>query len=290
MLAAEFVQNHGQRMLDIMYAQDEFLAHDRICATCTAAGRQDHPAAYRCRDCFGRPPACKACLLDSHTYLPFHDIQEWTSPGFFRRVSLLHLGLIIYLGHGGQPCPSITNSVPLSLRVIHSNGLHDVWVQPCQCDRAATSCRGPSTTAYQLWRSGLFPSSFDRVYDVVSLSAISMFQSLVVKARVNASAFIAALRRTSVDVFMEEQKVYAGARLATSVLNILYRIRAEHFFGPSDTSTSCNYCKKVARTFQSLETLYRQDASRRPVLLALTRKSTCLLVGRTSHSKKSDIV
>ena len=42
---------------------------------------------YRCVDCFGGPMLCKSCIVNQHTFNPFHRIQ--VHPTLFRRDSSL---------------------------------------------------------------------------------------------------------------------------------------------------------------------------------------------------------
>lgn len=51
--------------------------------------------------------------------------MEWF---FFIRMSLCNLGLTIYLGHQGKPCPYVGH-----VGVIHTNSIHNVKVLLCSC-------------------------------------------------------------------------------------------------------------------------------------------------------------
>lgn len=64
-------------------------------------------AIFRCEeDCFETAPLqCQQCIVNHHTRLPFHRIQEWTGE-YFKRTSLHDLGARIFLGHSGMPCPN----------------------------------------------------------------------------------------------------------------------------------------------------------------------------------------
>ncbi|KAG1894278.1 uncharacterized protein F5891DRAFT_930051, partial [Suillus fuscotomentosus] len=59
---------------------------------------------YRCHDCLGKPLFCLKCCRDEHWRLPFHKIGNWNG-GFFEETSLTKMGMEIYLGHQGKPCP-----------------------------------------------------------------------------------------------------------------------------------------------------------------------------------------
>lgn len=74
---------------------------DQKCQKC-----QVTDGCYRCTQCFGEPIWCTACCLEIHQQIPFHRIKKWNG-SFFERSDLDDAGLTIFLGHGGQPCPSV---------------------------------------------------------------------------------------------------------------------------------------------------------------------------------------
>lgn len=57
-----------------------------------------------CSDCFLREVSCRKCCLEKHRYLPFHRVRHWSGK-FFTASSLYAQGHVLYLGHGGKPCP-----------------------------------------------------------------------------------------------------------------------------------------------------------------------------------------
>ncbi|KDQ49019.1 hypothetical protein JAAARDRAFT_94968, partial [Jaapia argillacea MUCL 33604] len=59
---------------------------------------------FRCINCFGRPFTCLECCRNEHDRLPFHRIERWTGK-YFAWSSLFVIGHMVYLGHGGKPCP-----------------------------------------------------------------------------------------------------------------------------------------------------------------------------------------
>jgi len=71
---------------------------------CTSCNSQQ--AIWRCKECFGVPSYCSACCRRTHARLPFHQVESWS--GSFYQPSWLHLiGVCLYLGHGGDPCPTV---------------------------------------------------------------------------------------------------------------------------------------------------------------------------------------
>ena len=70
----------------------------RCCSRCS--GQME----WRCDDCFASPTFCTTCLVDSHVLHPFHRVAQWDGSTFYRS-SLRKAGFVLYLCHGGAPCP-----------------------------------------------------------------------------------------------------------------------------------------------------------------------------------------
>ena len=74
------------------------------CGSCGADGQ------WRCDTCFGQPLFCAACCRTQHRNLPFHRVKYWDGT-HFSSSWLRHIGVEIYLGHGGLPCPTTTENL-----------------------------------------------------------------------------------------------------------------------------------------------------------------------------------
>ncbi|KAG1879776.1 hypothetical protein F4604DRAFT_1532748, partial [Suillus subluteus] len=59
---------------------------------------------YKCHGCFGEPLYCTNCCRMNHQRLPFHRISQWTG-AFFEESCLVKIGMVMWLGHAGTPCP-----------------------------------------------------------------------------------------------------------------------------------------------------------------------------------------
>ncbi|KAF9224245.1 hypothetical protein BS17DRAFT_684398, partial [Gyrodon lividus] len=59
---------------------------------------------YKCMECFSQLLFCTQCCWQQHYMLPFHWIKQWTRT-FFEDLSLCLAGMVLHLGHYGQPCP-----------------------------------------------------------------------------------------------------------------------------------------------------------------------------------------
>src|SRR3954468_1275661 len=67
---------------------------------------RDKPGLWQCNDCLGNVLLCRGCCLSTHRRLPFHQIHYWTGT-HFERDWLYNLGLVLFLGHHGDPCPRV---------------------------------------------------------------------------------------------------------------------------------------------------------------------------------------
>lgn len=77
-------------------------------------------------------------------------VQKWTGTHFVKH-SLKALGLRVQLNHLSRPC-ALPIPCHAQLRVLHYNGIHDVAVDYCGCERAAPR-------HIQLLRRALYPAS-----------------------------------------------------------------------------------------------------------------------------------
>ena len=76
-----------------------------VCHNCSV-GR----AVWRCKDCTDRQPLCVYCCRNEHRKVPFHRVEKWNGR-HYQCGALWQVGVKIYTGHNGQPCP-LTNAVP----------------------------------------------------------------------------------------------------------------------------------------------------------------------------------
>jgi hypothetical protein len=61
-------------------------------------------AVWRCRDCSDKRVFCVFCFRDRHAINLFHRVEKWNGR-YFQRGGLWQVGVKIYVGHKGQPCP-----------------------------------------------------------------------------------------------------------------------------------------------------------------------------------------
>ena len=67
------------------------------------------PGVWRCVDCLGHPLYCWMHCRELHLKLISHRIQSWTGQ-FFLDCQIWEVGVKLYLGHAGSPCPVYESS------------------------------------------------------------------------------------------------------------------------------------------------------------------------------------
>ena len=78
--------------------ENEGLTREPTCSMC------DNPMDVKCSDCLGGNYFCRNCAIQSHQRTPFHRLARWTG-SHFAPLSLYSLGIVLFLGHDGVPCP-----------------------------------------------------------------------------------------------------------------------------------------------------------------------------------------
>ncbi|KIY60722.1 hypothetical protein CYLTODRAFT_495541 [Cylindrobasidium torrendii FP15055 ss-10] len=186
---------HADDVLEEMFYL-EAVPQNADCRTCTFRRRvagQPQPCTrpqelYRCDSC-GVFLECRTCCLVRHQQTPLHAIKKWTErKGFFERVSLRDLGHIYQLGHGGAGCHAATEVV--EVLVMHTNGIHRVNIQWCECDRSNGDTRWRQAT-----RMGWYPGSWLRPKTFATFECLRLFRLLNVVARCNVRDFVTTLER-----------------------------------------------------------------------------------------------
>jgi hypothetical protein len=169
--------------------------------------------AYRCRDCFGKNWFCKDCCVNEHRRHPFHRVQMWTGD-HFTNTSLKDLGLVLYLGHDGYPCPTLhqqNNSLPIpsstqslpptsTLTVVDRFGVYDHNIQWCQCPNR-------QSRDIILFRMGLFSASIHGPKTAFTFQCLQYFHIDSMECRTSAGNFYMKIRRLTNETSPEKVKV-----------------------------------------------------------------------------------
>ena len=172
--------------------------------------------AFRCKECHPQDLFCHACCLTAHRNLPLHHIEKWTGK-FFGATSLNQEGFVLYLGHGGDPCPAGqmgrdgeaelgssdedgddgVDGVPLAgwekrdarcLVIVDTLGIHQLRISWCKCQTA-------EEPHIQLLRNHFFPASVKWPSTAFTFSLLDYFHVDSVECKTSASSFFSKLRR-----------------------------------------------------------------------------------------------
>ncbi|KAF8065143.1 hypothetical protein FPV67DRAFT_1419520 [Lyophyllum atratum] len=154
--------------------------------TCPRHSGEECHASYRCIDCFGGELLCQPCMVSTHGTSPLHRIEHWTGR-YFEKVTLKSLGLRVQLGHfHNDTC--ITPTREDNFVVVHTNGIHEVAVDFCNCEQK-------KDWILQLLRYRWLPASVDRPRTAATLSVLQQFQMLSFESKASAFEFYNTVKR-----------------------------------------------------------------------------------------------
>ncbi|KAJ7578939.1 hypothetical protein C8J56DRAFT_796992 [Mycena floridula] len=147
-------------------------------------------ALFRCDDCFQMSLVCQSCCIREHSEMPLHIIRRWNG-AFFERRSLQELGLRIQMGHGANSaCPS-RKEKPDKFTVVHTNGIHTVSLDFCQCYQGSTA----GLEYQQLLRNEWFPATHLEPQTAATFRVIEQFHLLTLTGKVTPYDFYTSLQR-----------------------------------------------------------------------------------------------
>ncbi|KAI9069574.1 hypothetical protein FKP32DRAFT_1559434, partial [Trametes sanguinea] len=169
----EILRHYGRRGLDFVR-----------CSLCKKDG-----GSFRCPDCRVCRPLCKECLLITHEQNMFHRPERWNGE-YFEKAALSSLGLVIALGHDGEPC--LDPSTPQDIVVYHVNGYHHMRVTLCTC--TGTVCE-PLAVWKQYLRARWFPATTTRPSTIFTFEVLDLFHTLTLQSKINAYDFFLSLGR-----------------------------------------------------------------------------------------------
>ncbi|KAF9551575.1 hypothetical protein CPC08DRAFT_738301 [Agrocybe pediades] len=129
--------------------------------------------------------------------LPFHRLSHWTGEKFVT-VSLKTLGLKVQLNHTSLFCPNAIACHP-SLLVLHSNGIHEVAIQFCGCDRAIP-------LHLQLLRRGLYPASQITPKTCTTFELLDLLHKLALTTKSSTYDFYRGLEKLTVNTGLSVPK------------------------------------------------------------------------------------
>ncbi|KZP16524.1 hypothetical protein FIBSPDRAFT_957932 [Athelia psychrophila] len=141
-------------------------------------------AEYKCQDCFGGEMLCKQCMANTHVFSPFHNILQWTG-SFFSKTSLYEIGLRLYLGHSGRPCP-VAHDIVQAFTVIDTSGVHTIKLVYC-------GCAGHVPFNIHLLRARLFPATIRSPHSAFTFDILNTFHLLNTQGKLSLYHFYNAI-------------------------------------------------------------------------------------------------
>lgn len=168
---------------------------------------------YRCRECCGYDLfLCADCTVEWHAVLPFHNLERWDG-NFLSRCSLTDLSYELHLGHKGSPCPVGPDIPPqtaenwVSLKIMHTNGIHILTVVYCGCYNIAHY--------EQLLRHNIFPARDKRPQTGYTFATLDQFLRFNVVCKISGLDYCQNMRYASNEV--QPHKAPVSAKKASSV-------------------------------------------------------------------------
>ncbi|THU75375.1 hypothetical protein K435DRAFT_561253, partial [Dendrothele bispora CBS 962.96] len=131
-------------------------------------------ANIRCLDCFIPDLTCPSCCGRRHARNPFHRVLRWNGT-HFEKTSLAKLGLVVQLNHLSMRCKS-WKPCHSNLRVLHTNGIHEVNIQYCTCEREVPP-------AIQLLRRGIYPSTHEIPKTCATFALLDLLHHLSITSK-----------------------------------------------------------------------------------------------------------
>lgn len=164
------------------------------------------PPSIRCQDCFGGELTCAKCCVQNHAHNPLHivevslsiylravnlhtdTIQRWTG-AHFEPATLKELGLRIQLGHSPTSRCFNPRPAPRNFTVIHTNGLHHVALDFCECDHSAEA----GNQVEQLLRARWYPATHSSPGTCATFAVLELFSMMNLQGKIAGFDFYEAL-------------------------------------------------------------------------------------------------
>jgi len=188
---------------------------------------------------------CEDCFIASHVHLPTHWAKVWDkTSGFFVRhdIAALRNGACsLFLGHGGQPCPS-KFSTDLIFCIVDANGIHNTRIRFC-------ACNGLPNRADQLIKAHLFPATVTQPTTAFTFRVLRQFHLHHLESKETAHDFMDALQRLTDNTFPRTVPVGCFLRLrAISVSEIRFSL------GSFNSASTCHACLALAHRYKAVRT------------------------------------
>ncbi|KAF7349568.1 CxC2 domain-containing protein [Mycena sanguinolenta] len=128
--------------------------------------------------------------FEKHRENPLHRIEKWHN-SYFVRTSLARLGLRVQLGHRPYERCSAPEPARSGFITIHTNGIHEMLVDFCGCERSADA--GPPEI--QLLHAGWFPATHERPQTCATISVLEKFHQDTLQSKMTMYDFYGVLEK-----------------------------------------------------------------------------------------------
>ncbi|KAJ7579361.1 hypothetical protein C8J56DRAFT_897711 [Mycena floridula] len=135
-------------------------------------------------------PLCRECCVYEHSQMPLHVVKKWNGT-FFEKVSLQSLGLRVQLGHAGNAQCLSRKEKPIKFTVVHTNGIHSVSVDYCQCHGGASA----GQEYQELLRNEWFPATHLEPQTAATFRCIEQFHILTLTGKVTPFDYYTGIQR-----------------------------------------------------------------------------------------------
>ncbi|KAJ7768836.1 hypothetical protein B0H16DRAFT_1716037 [Mycena metata] len=165
-------------------------------------------------------------MVNRHRLNPLHKIERWNGR-FFETSSLKALGLRVQVGHPpGERCAGPA-SLHTDFVVLHTNGIHEVNVDCCDCADNRVAAGNPEI---QLLRAGWFPATDDRPRTCATLEVLDHFRLTTHQAKTTMYDYYAVLEKlTSNTGVKPPYRYHAFIRMCREYSNLLLLLQAGRF-------------------------------------------------------------
>ncbi|KAF8142326.1 hypothetical protein K438DRAFT_1635815, partial [Mycena galopus ATCC 62051] len=146
----------------------------------------------RCKSCYGDELLCSGCIVEAHTTNPLHRIERWNGH-WFEASSLKSQGLRVQLGHPPRERCSEPVSLHANFVVLHTNGIHEVAVDACDCEHRVWA----GWPEEQLLRARWFPATDDRPRTCATTEVLDNFVTQTYQAKTTMYNYYSVLEKLS---------------------------------------------------------------------------------------------
>ncbi|KAJ7106180.1 hypothetical protein C8R44DRAFT_886072 [Mycena epipterygia] len=169
-------------------------------------------------DCFGDDLLCATCCVDRHAENPLHRIERWDGQ-FFRKSSLKEIGLCVQLGHSVHERCLEARAVNTEFIVLHTNGIHDVAVDICDCKNVHLT----GVPEVQMLHAGWFPATVDNPKTCTTFACLDYFMVQTPQAKTTMYDYYSALEKLTDNTGLKPPNRYhAFLRMCREFLYILF--------------------------------------------------------------------